>query len=164
MPKPVFLSLYSCLNIKELLAQNRHNIWSLNDFNGTQTHNHLVCKQKLNHLAKLAKWLSCVVSTYLYSALDCMFLSCHLCISEWILSLSPHRQTTTGYLLSIKMYIFFKYVRLNKIDSLNIILSILSIFIVQVIVGSVLDFTSGIAFVSHHIYFNQNFLEVITWL
>ena len=29
-----------------------------------QTHNHLVCKQTLNHLAKLAKSLSCVVAHY----------------------------------------------------------------------------------------------------
>ena len=38
------------------------------DCNRTQTHNHLVYKLTLNHLAKLAKWLSCVVSTYLYRA------------------------------------------------------------------------------------------------
>ena len=37
--------------------------------NGALTHNHLVRKQTLNHLAKLAKWLSCVVSTYLYGAM-----------------------------------------------------------------------------------------------
>ena len=35
-------------------------------------------------IAKLSKWLSCVVSTYLYDALDCMFLSCHVRILEWI--------------------------------------------------------------------------------
>ena len=35
-------------------------------------------KRTLNHLAKLAKWWSCVVSTYLYGAFDCMFLSCHI--------------------------------------------------------------------------------------
>ena len=43
----------SCLNIKELLAQNRRNIWSLSDCNGTQTHNHLVCKRTLYYLVKL---------------------------------------------------------------------------------------------------------------
>ena len=37
--------------------------------NWTRTHNHLVHKRTLNHLAKLARWLSCVVSTYLYGAL-----------------------------------------------------------------------------------------------
>ena len=64
--------LYSCLNVKELLARNRRDIWSLSDSNGIWTHNHLVRKWTLNHLPKLAKWLSCVMSTYLYSAFDCM--------------------------------------------------------------------------------------------
>ena len=76
--------LYSCLNVKELLAWNRCNIWSLGDCYKTWTHNHLICKWTLNHLTKLTKWLSCVVSTYLCSAFDCMFLLCHICISEWI--------------------------------------------------------------------------------
>ena len=58
--------------------------WNLSDCNWTRTHNHLVHKPTLNHLAKLAKWLSCVVSTYLYGAFDCMFLSCHVRVSEWI--------------------------------------------------------------------------------
>ena len=46
-----------------------------NDCNGYRNHNHLVRVRTLNHLAKLAEWLSCVVSTYLYDAFDCMFLS-----------------------------------------------------------------------------------------
>ena len=73
-----------CLNVNELLAHSRHHIWSLSDSNEIPTHNHLVCKRTLNHLAKLAKWLSCVVSTYLYGALDCVLLPCHLRVSEWI--------------------------------------------------------------------------------
>ena len=40
--------------------------------NGIQTHNQLVRKRTLNHLAKLAKCLSCVVSIYLYGAFDCI--------------------------------------------------------------------------------------------
>ena len=55
--------------------------------NQTQTHNHLVHKQKINHLAKLTIWLSWVESTYLYSAFDCIFLSCHVRVSEWIQTL-----------------------------------------------------------------------------
>ena len=47
---------YSSLNVKELLAWNRRYIWSLSDSNGIQTHNHLVRKWTLNHLAKLANW------------------------------------------------------------------------------------------------------------
>ena len=60
-------ALYNCLNVKELLSQNRREIRSLSDCNGTWTHNHLVRKQTLNYLTELAKWLSCVVSTYLYA-------------------------------------------------------------------------------------------------
>ena len=51
-------TLYGCLNIEELLAQNRRDIWSLSDSNGIWTHNYLVREWTLNHLAKLAKWLS----------------------------------------------------------------------------------------------------------
>ena len=59
-------TLYSCLNVKELLPQSKRNIWSLSDCNGAQIYNHLLYKRTLNHLAKLAKWISCVVTTYLY--------------------------------------------------------------------------------------------------
>ena len=51
-------TFYSCLNVKELLAWSRRKIWSLSDCNWTRTHNRLVRKRTLNHLAKLAKWLS----------------------------------------------------------------------------------------------------------
>ena len=54
-------TLYSCLNVKELLARNRRKIWSVSDCSGTRTHNHLARKRTLNHLARLAilaKWLS----------------------------------------------------------------------------------------------------------
>ena len=69
-------TLYSCLNVKELLAQNTHNIWSLSDCNRIGTHNHLAHKQTFNHLAKLVKWLSSVVSTYLFGAFDLNFRYC----------------------------------------------------------------------------------------
>ena len=57
-----------------------------------RTRNHGVRKQTLNHLAKLAKWLSCVVSTYLYGAFDCMVLSCHVRVSEWICNVQMNLQ------------------------------------------------------------------------
>ena len=63
-----------CLNVKGLLAWSERHIWSLSDSNEIQTYNHLIGNQTLNHQAKLAKWLSCVVRTYLYSAFDCMLL------------------------------------------------------------------------------------------
>ena len=65
-------ALNSCLNVKEVFARNSHNTWSLSHSNRIRTQNHLVCKQTLNHLAKLAKWLSIVMSTYLYGAFDWM--------------------------------------------------------------------------------------------
>ena len=39
-------TLYSCLNVKELLAWNRPKIWSLSDCNWTQTQNHLASLAK----------------------------------------------------------------------------------------------------------------------
>ena len=77
-------TLYTCLNVKELLAPNSPKIWRFSECNWTRTHNHLVRKRTLNYSAKMAKLLSWVVSIYLYGALDCMFLSCHLRVSEWI--------------------------------------------------------------------------------
>ena len=77
-------TLYSCLNAKELLARKRRHIWRWSDCKGTRTKNHLFPKRTLNHLAKLAKWLSCAVSTYLYGAFECMLLSCHVRVWEWI--------------------------------------------------------------------------------
>ena len=51
-------TLCSCLNVKELLAQNRRQIWSLSDCSWTRTHNHLVHKRTLNH------WLNGWVLVY----------------------------------------------------------------------------------------------------
>ena len=41
-------------------------------------HYHLVCKETLNNLVKLAKFMGRVVITYLYGAFDYMLLSCHI--------------------------------------------------------------------------------------
>ena len=65
------LTLYSCLNVKELLDSRTRT-------HGIRSHNHLI-NEYSNHLTKLAKLLSCVVSTYLYGAFDCMLLSCRVC-------------------------------------------------------------------------------------
>ena len=48
-------TLYSWLNVKELLARSRREICSLSYCDWTWTHNHLVHKQTFNYLAK---WLS----------------------------------------------------------------------------------------------------------
>ena len=73
-----------CLNSKGLLPKSRRHIWSLTNSNERGTQSQLVCKRTLNHSAKLAKWLSRVVSIYTYHAFDCMLLSCHARVSEWI--------------------------------------------------------------------------------
>ena len=71
-------------NVKELLAPNRCDISSLSGSNGIRNQNHLVCTR--NWPAKLAKWLSCV--EYLSVRwFDCMLLSCHVSVSEWIYTL-----------------------------------------------------------------------------
>ena len=57
------------LNVMDFVAWSRRNIWSLSDSNEIRTHNHLVRKRTLNHLTMLVKWLSYVVSTYLYGHL-----------------------------------------------------------------------------------------------
>ena len=48
-------TLYSCLNVRELLAWSRGKICSLSECNWTRTHNQLFHKRTLNYLAK---WLS----------------------------------------------------------------------------------------------------------
>ena len=52
--------LYSCLKVKELLARNRNDIWSLNDNYGIRTFNHLVRKRTL---FMPTKWLSVHLQT-----------------------------------------------------------------------------------------------------
>ena len=77
-------TLYSCLNVKKLFARKRRNFRSLSDCKGIWTNNHIVHKRTLDHLVTLVKRLSCVVSTYQYGGFECMFLPCHVRVSDWI--------------------------------------------------------------------------------
>ena len=52
--------------------------------------NQLVRKRTRNHFAQLAKWLSSVVSAYLYSAFECMFLSCKSNTVKCTVEISTH--------------------------------------------------------------------------
>ena len=74
--------IYSCLNFKELLARNRRDIWSLIDSNKIWIHNHLVPKQTLNHLVKLAslaKWSSvCLRTKWLWIGIPLLSLKLHI--------------------------------------------------------------------------------------
>ena len=70
--------------IRLFLRKKSKSKFSISDSNLIRTHNHVVRERTLNYLAKLTEWLSCVVSTYLYGAFDCMLLSCHVRVPEWI--------------------------------------------------------------------------------
>ena len=48
-------TLYIFLNVKELLCLKQVRYLNLSDPNGTQIHNHLIRKRKMNHIVKLAK-------------------------------------------------------------------------------------------------------------
>ena len=54
------------------LSKKKCKIWGLSGCNGTRSHNHLVRIDTLNHLDKLVKLLSCVVSTCL--SVHCILL------------------------------------------------------------------------------------------
>ena len=105
-------SPYIDQNVKELFAQNKCNIWSLSYCNWTRTHNHLVSKRTRNHLTKQAKWLSRVVITYLYSAVDYMFLSCHVRISKWVYTLYSTECQGTPCSKQVQ-YLNFKWLQLE---------------------------------------------------
>ena len=66
-----------CLNVEELLAGNRRHIWSFSDSNEIRTHNHLVRKRTLNHLACWPVWPNGWV--FVYELTPCGFQSrcCH---------------------------------------------------------------------------------------
>ena len=51
----VNLQYIVCLNVKKLLAWSRDHTWSSSDSNMIRTQNHLVRKETLNYLCKLAK-------------------------------------------------------------------------------------------------------------
>ena len=70
-------TLYICLNVKEVYAWNKRIAWS--DSNRIRTHNHFVCKQTLNHLAKVA--------SLAYELSACEFKSCYCSLYTWLTKL-----------------------------------------------------------------------------
>ena len=84
------VSLHSivCLNVKKLLARSRRRIWGLSDSNGIRTHNQLVRKRELNHLAKRGNWPNWLNGwVFLYELSGCGFefrccqvTSCVMCV------------------------------------------------------------------------------------
>ena len=73
--------------------------------NGIRNHNHLVPKRTLNHVAKLAKWLSCVISTYLCTVCyyhvtyefqsESTFYSLHECLGTLCSKQAPYSNQTS---------------------------------------------------------------------
>ena len=73
------------VNANSIVAWSMREIWSLSDCNWTRTHNHLVHKRKLNHLAKYwPVWLNSWV--FFYELSGCRFeSSCsHLNFGVWV--------------------------------------------------------------------------------
>ena len=66
-------TLYSCLNVKELVSRNRREIWSLSGCNWTRTHKHLVRKRTLNQCWMFVYELSGCELYSSYSHLDHSF-------------------------------------------------------------------------------------------
>ena len=62
-------TLYSCLNVKELRAQTRREIWSLSCCNWPQTHNNFIHKLTLKRTLALNGWV------FVYELSGCGFES-----------------------------------------------------------------------------------------
>ena len=76
-------TLYSCLHVKKPLVQSKRVMLCISDPSWTRTQTHLGCKRTLNHLAKLTKSLSRVLSTCLYGKLTiCSYLATYVFQSE----------------------------------------------------------------------------------
>ena len=129
--------LYSCLNVKELLAQSRREIWSLSDCNGTWIHNHLVRKRTLNHLAKeqgVGQGISCFLfsrfcwalslprkfwATQEWNKIEQKKSECHICGNETCGT--QHISYHTLYLVLIVSRLYKIYVsRTQKLKNLYI--------------------------------------------
>ena len=76
-------TLYNCLNVKELRARNRWDIWKLTDYNGTRANNHFFQKQILKHLTDYWAVLSELIRMVHWL---CIFIMWHTRLG-WIYSL-----------------------------------------------------------------------------
>ena len=57
-------TLYSCLNVKELLAENKRNVWNLSDSKGIRNHIHLVSKRTLEYISIRCIWLHVIAMSH----------------------------------------------------------------------------------------------------
>ena len=110
-----FIGVFLILSETATTKRSQRDYWT--DCNWTRTHNHLFHKQTINHLAKLAIRLSCVVSTVhltvcirLY-VFDCMTIWLYGAFDsiEWI-----HSETCTWH----GKYIQSKYILTTQLNRL----------------------------------------------
>ena len=67
------LNSFFFISNKEINNMSNLEAITIRDCNRTRSHNNLVRKRTPNHLTKLAKWLSCIMNTYLYRAFVCFY-------------------------------------------------------------------------------------------
>ena len=88
-----YSTLYSWLNVKEIIARKRREIWSLNEYNWTGTNNNFVCKKNTQLFRQTGQMIDLSCEYLSVRCIDCIFFSCHLRISERIQTLYwPERQ------------------------------------------------------------------------
>ena len=113
-------TLYIFLHANKLLARNRCNIGSLSNCSSIRTHNHLIRKRTLNQLAKHIKWLSWVVSAYLYGGIDCICSSWYVRVSQWMQTLYlPESETHTWYYKNIQSNAPYRWVLTTQLNHLG---------------------------------------------
>ena len=75
-----------CLNVKELLARSRREIWRWSDCNWIRTHNHLVHKRTLNHFSQAGQMIELCCE---YLSVRCIWLYVFI-MSRTRFRVNPH--------------------------------------------------------------------------
>ena len=104
-------TLYNYLNVKELLARSRREIWGLSDCNWTRTHIHLVHKWALNHLAQTGQMIE----------LCCEYLSVR-CVWLYVLIILRTRIRVSVWAtwLSVRLWTKWLWVRVQLQSHVNL--------------------------------------------
>ena len=109
-----FIGVFLILSETATTKRSQRDYWT--DCNWTRTHNHLFHKQTINHLAKLAIRLSCVVSTVHLTV--CIWIYDYLTVwCIWLYRVWIHSEMCTWH----GKYIQSKYIlttQLNRLASL----------------------------------------------
>ena len=79
-------TFYNCLNVKKSLLETIPKS-EVQEAPARLEARRTYFVRTVNSLSKQSKGLSCLVSTCLHGVFDCMFLSCHVFFSGWVLNL-----------------------------------------------------------------------------